>query len=562
MPQDAFTIYHYAKELDGSLKYARVEKINQPEKDSVCFSLRKDNKNLYLTACAKAEFSRLSVGTAKSDAPLEAPAFCMLLRKHLARAQISKVSPVRDERIVKVTFLCKDELGEIYYTDLYCEIMGKYSNVVLVKSGVILGAMKSTSLDSGYPRRIFPGVSYALPEKQDKISVFDKDAAIKKLSAFCGDLAEYLFENFFGLSRLTAQEIASRYRGDTNPFDAKDFYGFFLDFYERAEYRPNAVFTGPQSGFYVTDYKSINSAEKKFYTCAASACDEYFAKKIAESERDKRKRKLTETVSAHLKKQYKKLQIVGEKMLSCADADKNLLYGQLIISSLYKLQGGETYIELNDYTKEDYPPVKVPLDKTLSPKENAERYFKRYDKQKKTLFAVTEQKKELDELVEYLDQIIKEINSVEDVADFADIEEELAIIGLVKRENKKKERIKKTTCRRFSFGGFDILVGKNNVQNERLTSEAERADVWLHAKDFHSAHVIIKTGGKIVSDDVILFAAEICAYYSDARSVDKVPVDYTLKKYVKKSNGKAVGLVYYTNQKTIFVTPNAHSDNK
>ena len=147
---------------------------------------------------------------------------------------------------------------------------------------------------------------------------------------------------------------------------------------------------------------------------------------------------------------------------------------------------------------------------------------------------------------------------IEQIEDFVDIDEELKILGLIKAEAKKKEKVKATKYRVYSYGGFEIFVGKNNVQNEKLTFSAERSDIWLHAKDFHSSHVIIKTHGEPVPDNVLLFAAEVCAYYSDAREADKVPIDYTLKKYVKKSNGKAIGLVYYTDQKTLFVKPDSH----
>ena len=252
------------------------------------------------------------------------------------------------------------------------------------------------------------------------------------------------------------------------------------------------------------------------------------------------------------------MQIANGKLLSCADSEKNSLYGQLIISNLYRIKQGDKQATVNDFTKEDYPEIIVRLDENLSPKENAERYFKRYDKQKKTIAAVTGQKAELNETIDYLNNILRDIDRTEQIEDFADVEEELKILGVIKRENKKKERTPQTKLRVYQYGGFEIYVGKNNIQNEKITFSAERSDIWLHVKDFHSSHVIIRTHGKTVPDDVLLFAAELCAYYSDAREADKVPVDYTLKKFVRKNGGKAVGAVYYTDQKTLFVKPNKH----
>lgn len=558
MTQDAFTIFHIANELNAIIENARVERINQPEKDSVTFRIRSNGSNYVLTACAKAEYARLSLGKNNPTAPIEAPSFCMLLRKHLSNSTIISVSPVTDERIIKIDFLCKSELGDLSEKSLYCEIMGKYSNIVLTENGKILGALKTTSLDSGYPRHIFAGVTYALPEKQNKVSVFNENESKSILKKFNGDnLSDYLFNNFLGLSMQTAKEIVFRYFKNIKTFNIDDFYSFFKDFYVNPPFCPNAIFSKENGGVYVFDYETIEG-EKKTYSNINQAIDEYYFSKILSNAFSVRKNKLTDTVKAFIKKQEKKLQIVEEKILSCRDAEKNLLFGQLIISNLFKIKGGEKYVELNDYTKDDYPLVKITLDENKSAKQNAEKYFKKYDKQKKTLSAVTKQKEELEELISYLKGIINEIEQTESIEDFADVDEELKSLGILKQENKKKEKVKQTSYRHYSYRGYEIFVGKNNVQNERLTFSADRADVWLHAKDFHSAHVIIKTNGKPVEDEVLLFAAQICAYYSDARSVDKVPVDYTLKKYVKKSNGKAIGLVYYAEQKTLYVTPDAH----
>ena len=559
MTQDAFTIFHTANELDTLLKNARVDKINQPEKDSVTFYLRCNNNNYLLTACAKAEFSRLSLTGKPNAQPLEAPAFCMLLRKHLSNSYIKKILPVTDERIIRIDFSCKNELGDSSEKSLYCEIMGKYSNVVLTENGKILGAMKTTSLDSGYVRQIFSGVKYALPAKQDKTSLFSENASKEKLAEYSveTDLADFIFNNFLGISSQTAKEIVYRYFKNVKIFKINDFYSFFYDFYINPPFQPNAVFTKENGGVYAVDYLTIND-KKEFYNHLYGAFDEYYSTLIINRSFAAKKNKVKDTINSFLKKQQKKLQIVNEKILTCKDADKNLLFGQIIISNIYKLKGGESFAELNDHTKEDYPLIRIELDKTKSPKQNAERYFKKYEKQKKTLAAVLSQKRDLEELINYLYEILKETENVETIEDFADIEEELRIIGIIKKEQTKKIRIKQTSYRRYVFSGYEILVGKNNVQNERLTFSSDRADVWLHTKDFHSAHVIIKTKGKAVEDKVLLYAAEICAYYSDARTVDKVPVDHTLKKYVKKNNNNVVGSVFYTNQKTLYVTPDPH----
>ena len=564
MPQDAFTIYHTAKELNRSISGARVDRINQPEKDTVAISIRVRDKNYCLILCSKAEFTRVELSSSAQKAPLAAPSFCMLLRKHLAHAQIKSVEAVKDERIILIKFYAKDEFGDVYEKYLYCEIMGKYSNITLCENGRILGAVKTTSLDSEYSRKIFAGVEYTLPEKQDKISVSDVETA-KKVLQGCDrsdDLPEYLFERFFGLSVQTAKEIVYRYGLSRGLKDfvindkIDDFYSFFYDFYYNVQIAPCVKTTEKKSDFFITDYLTEPGIITHFDSIG-EAIGFCYGQKIAKKEFSAKKRKLEDLLLSYRKKQEKKLQIAEEKLLSCADADLNRLFGELIISNIYRLKGGEKQAEFNDYTKEDYPLVSIKLDEKLSPKENAERYFKRYAKQKKTISAVVPQKKELLSLLAYLDEIEKEINETETVEDFTDIEEELRRLGLIKEEKKSKEKQKSTKYRVYNYKGFDILVGKNNVQNDRLTFSAERYDVWLHTKDFHSSHVIVKTENRPLPDDVLLFAAEICAYYSDARNADKVPVDYTLKKFVKKS-GSQIGLVYYTDQKTLFVKPDKH----
>lgn len=563
MPQDAFTIYHTAIELNETIKGARVDRIIQPEKDTVVFYLRANNKNVYLTACSKAEFSRVSLCETFYKTAEEAPSFCMLLRKHLSRSIIKSVYAIKGERIIAIEFICKDDLGDTSEKVLYCEIMGKYSNITLCENQVILGAAKTTSLDSEYSRKIFPGIKYSLPAAQDKVNIDDKDSSLLKLSEFNGgDLSEFIFSNFVGISRPTAIEIVFRYylsnniTTDIKNLNIADFYKHFKDFYYHVDIEPRIIEKGKNSDFYVCDYKSVSGKITPLSTIY-EAIEAYFNKKIEGRSFDLRKRKIVEKLNAFIKKQEKKLQIVNEKILSCSDADTNRLFGELIISNLYRIENGAKTVSVEDYSKEDYPLVVINLDPDLSPKENAERYFKKYSKQKKTLSAVIEQKKELDDLLKYLFEISRDIERTDRIEDFSDIEEELKKIGIIKEEKKKKERVKQTQYRTYQYLGYSIFVGKNNVQNDRLTFSADRSDVWLHVKNFHSSHVIIKTDGTYPPDKVILFAAEVCAYYSDAREADKVPVDYTLKKHVKKS-GSQIGLVYYTDQKTIFVTPNAH----
>lgn len=565
MPQDAFTIYHTAKELDLKLKNARIDRINQPDKDTVVFFVRTNSKNEKLILSANAENARVTLSGAQKEAPLQAPSFCMLLRKHLSHAVIESIATVPYERILTITFGTKNEMRESGIKTLYVEIMGKYSNITLVENGRILGAIKQSQSIEGL-RPIFPGVNYALPTPQDKIELSDKETAISALKNFSGsDFASYIFNRFKGLAKSTAYEIVYRFFGkhDVTEDDVKivnilDFYKYFNDFYELNNYKPCVCIDKSCKDFYVTDYESV-VADKTYFDSISSAIDYYFTKKESNRDFEEKKRKLTDAVKAREKKVQKKYQIALEKILACDDMQKLRISGELIIANLYRIKSGIKEVVLENYYTENMEPITIKMDPLLSPKDNAERYFKKYDKEKKTLNAVKPQVKELEENLKYLQSLYDEIDLCKELCDFTEIEEELTDEGILKSYKKAdKKRNKPTPYRTYQYNGYDVFVGRNNLQNTRLTSSADRNDIWLHTKDYHSAHVIIKSHDGIVPDEVLLYAAEICAYYSKASASDKVPVDYTLKKHVKRPAGLPLGMVYYSDNKTILVTPNNH----
>ena len=242
--------------------------------------------------------------------------------------------------------------------------------------------------------------------------------------------------------------------------------------------------------------------------------------------------------------------------------DKFKKYGELIMANLWQFKAPVSQIKVIDYSQSDYPEITIKLDGLITPKENAEKFFKKYNKLKKTLEAIAPQKIEIQQQLDYLSSIFSEIEQTETLLDFVEIEDELICENIIKGASTKKQTKKISSQPRcYLFEGFEILVGKNNLQNDKLTLSAERMDIFVHTKDFHSSHVIIKANGKSVPDNVIEFACQVCAYYSKARQSDKVPVDYTLKKFVKKPHGTKTGMVFYTNQKTILVTPNPRLEN-
>ncbi len=565
MPQDAFSIYHTAKELNSIICGGKIDKINQPDKDSLLIYFRANNQNVMLTISAKAESARVCLTTEKLPAPINAPSFCMLLRKHLSHAVIKEVTTIAFERIIKIVLESKNDLREETTKIIYAEIMGKYSNITLTENGIILGAIKQSPSIEGL-RPIFPGLKYQLPKPQDKFELSDKENAISCLRGFSGDdLASYIFNNFKGISYQTALEVVESYLTKSNlitlnvkTLNIEDFYKYFIDFYNTADIVPNTVITKDIKDFYVTDYQTVN-ARKKYYKTINEAIDGFYTTRNNQKAFDDKKRKLYDIIKAYEKKINKKYQIALEKILACKDMEQNMVNGQLLIANLYRIPAGVNSVNLENYYSPDQEIITIKLDGKLTAKENAERYFKKYNKDKKTLKAVEPQVEELKGLLNYIATLFDELDLCKTMVDFVEVEEELQLIGLIKTQVKsKKTKEPKSAYRTYNYMGYEILVGRNNLQNERLTFGAQRTDLWLHTKDYHSCHVIIKTENRPVPDEVLLYAAEICAFYSKASNSDKVPVDYTLKKYVKKQPNGKIGSVFYTDYKTILVTPNQH----
>ena len=567
MPQDAITLTKTAFELNALLKGAKVNKVTQPAQDEVILTLYTKFGNAKLCICTNAVGTRVGITELEKKNPLTPPGFCMLLRKHLLNSSVKSIAAISGERIIKITFDGKNEFLEDCEKHLYCEIMGKYSNAIFCENEVILGTMKSTQLDLGKERVLLSGALYTLPKSQGKVDVYQKQNSLNCLNKFSGgNFAEYIFNNFTGFSIATATEIVFRFFGkfilESSIVKTLEFYDFMLDFINSSNLKPCVVnCNGKLCDFYFCDYLTV-SGEKIFFDNLTDAETYFFDNKSSLKQFSELKNRLLSAVNSKHKKEIKKLQIIAEKELSCQNAEDERRKGELITANIYKIKRGDKWVEVIDYYNENKP-VKIPLDDKLSPNENAQKYFKKYTKLKNTLKAIIPQKEQIISESEYLKSVIAEINSAQNTADLLEIEEELKQSGIIKGEEKKqnsKKQNAKINIRIFEYSGYKIIAGKNNLQNDKLTSLARPSDTWLHTKDYHSAHVIIESMGKHVPDEILQLAAEICAFYSEAQHGDKVPVDYTLKKYVKKPPKSKFGSVIYTDFKTVFVTPNAHKN--
>lgn len=543
MPQDAFTLRLSAMELNAALAGGRINKINQPLPEEISFLIYTGKRTVKLILNANASDCGIYFSETEKENPLVAPNFCMLLRKHLQSAEILEVSTVGFERIVALRLRCVSDFS-VCERVLYAEIMGKYSNLILTENGTVLGALKTTSLDGNCKRTILSGVKYALPAPQDKANPADL-AALAALfrEQPQEDLARFLFLHVAGLAPCTAEQIVAAYRGG-------DFARHVHDYIFSDEVSPCVL----EQGGAVTDFFARSVQGALPFSSLSEAQAYFYSRRREKKTRETLARKLLSAVSAARKKQEKRLAQIAEKQRDCADAEQNRIKGELLTANLYRLQRGMKGCELYNFYSEEGGQMKIALDETLTPSQNAQNYFKRYRKQKRTLESLAPQEEETRTEIEYLDTLAAAVGYAGDEEDLKSIEEECLDAKLLKQNGAKPRKKAEIPYRSFEKDGFKIFAGRNNYQNERLVKSSAPNDIWLHTQKYHSSHVVIKTEGRTVPDAVLLFAAKVCAERSGGKG-GKIPVDYCEVRLVKKPPRTRVGFVTYTNQKTILCDP-------
>lgn len=574
MPQDAFHIKRLAAELHDLLVGGKVNRISQVNKDELTLIIYTGKSTIKLILSANASNARVCLSlTEKEPAPI-APNFCMLLRKHLQGAEILDVRQHEFERIIEIDFHCTTDFSESRRT-LHCELMGKYSNVILTENGVILGALKTTALEDNSRRIFLSGAKYSYPAAQDKISPFDGAGMRSRLENYLSNRMEtldrealslFLLENVSGLALPTAREIVKRAEEKAgslaltlSPSSKATLWGFVGDFCLN---EPCAACVKEINGEY-TDFFAFPVDGGVAMPSLCKAEDEFFTRREGKKDFENKKRKLENTARALKKKQTKKLQDTLERLKDADKAEEYRIKGELLTANLYRVEKGAAGVELENWYEDGCPTVKIVLDATLSPAKNAQRYFKTYNKYKRAKEILQPMAEKEKQEIEYTDSVICSIMLAENGEDLKEIETELTELGLLRapaaRAGAKKKEIV-TPFREYEFDGVKIYAGRNNLQNDRLLRLADPDDIWLHTQKYHSSHVIIAIRGGQVRDELLLYAAEICAYYSDGRDGDKIPVDYCPRKYVKKPNKSKAGFVTYTNYKTVLVTPNPHKE--
>ena len=551
MPQDAYTLRRVSAELRNLLVGGKISKINMPERDELSLIIYTRSGSVKLEISCSAKNNRVSLSETEKPNPQVAPNFCMLLRKHLQNAQITDVSQVEAERIIKIDLSCISDFSDSQMS-LYCEVMGKYSNIILVEKGIILGAVKQTSLEENAKRILFSGAKYTLPAPQGKADPRSYEEIMRAFENKAGDAAKFISSAIGGIAYSTALEMVETYGEDITAQQVWDYFN-------GEESAPCIVFdeNGEPKDFKV---RSVDMGARR-YEDLLSAQRDYYAAVYEKQTFEDTKRKLSSALHSAIKKIEKRLAQTDSKLFECRNAENIKLKGELITANIYRLERGMTSFNAVNYYDENAGEISIALDRQLTPAQNAQKYYRQYAKLKRTQTILSAQREETQQRYDYLNSINSSICAAECIDDLKEINDELAAEGLIKATADRKKKVAvQLPFRRYFFSGFTIIAGRNNVQNDRLLKSLSSEDIWLHARRFHSSHVGIISDGKSVPDEVILVAAQICAHYSEARDNDKVTIDFTKRRFVKKPNKSPLGFVTYNEYTSVNVTPCAHRE--
>ncbi len=580
MALDGLVIHSLVDELSTKLVGGKVDKVHQPEDDEIVLYIRNNKENYKLVLSCSSSNPRVYIANDyKKENPKKAPMLCMLFRKYIQSGNIVGISQVGFERIIKISVDSLDELKEKSTKDIYIEIMGRHSNIILTHNldNKIIDSAKRIPTSISRVRQILPGITYELPPAQSKLNPLhniSNSDFIDSLKSYEGPIFKGIYSKFLGISPIISKEIC--YRANVNEKTAisdlsnselnslyNEFNNLFKDI-RNNNYSPCIVVNEKVDR--VVDFSCISLNlynEFKFIIkdSMSTILEDYYKTKDIKDRIHQRASDLKKSISIKLERLYHKQEKQEEELKEAENADIYKVKGELLTAYIYMIQKGMESIEVQNFYDPNYENISISLKKNLTPSENSQRYFKKYNKLKTAKKEITSQMSINKEEIDYLENILLNIENCENLAELQDIKDELISLGYSKTSGKlksKKEIAKLTTSPHefISSDGVKILVGKNNKQNDHLTLRiADPDDIWMHTKNIPGSHVIIKCAGKEVSEQTIYEGAMLAAYFSKSKMSAQVPVDYTKKKHVKKPSGSKPGMVIYETNSTMYVTP-------
>ncbi len=570
MGLDAIFLTALCQELRQQVVGAKIDKVQQPERDQILLSIRSRSGNHRLLLAAGTGTARVHITARKFEQPKEPPMFCMLLRKHLQGTVIEDVTQPNRDRLLEFAIGGYDEMGDPVHKRLIVELMGQASNLLLVgEDGRIIDCLRRITDQDGAHRNLLPGMFYQLPPAQSKPDFFSVSEADRRSlwqQAHGTTVDKWVTGTFSGISPLIARELAYRCYGETapsvdglSPWERDRFPDLLEAFAEGVacgEFTPVLLTEeGRMKDFSFQPIKQYGIALQQHTAEGFSLLlDEFYtARDKAESMRRKSK-ELHKKVKTLRDRSERTLLARREELKKSADRDTFRQYGDIIMSNIWRLKRGDTVLEAENYYLDGCPVVTIKLDPLKTPQQNAGKYYKDYNKAKTAQEHLTglidKNEKELEYLCSVLDMIVR----ADSERDLTDLRRELTETGYLRQQKSdRKDRSKPQGPLRYvSTGGYEILVGRSNLQNDELTLKtARRRDIWLHTQKIHGSHVIIRTEDRSPDEETLYEAACLAAYHSQGRDSGRVPVDYCLAKFVKKPRGGMPGMVVYTDYKTI-----------
>lgn len=572
MAFDGIVIANLVHDLNEKIVSGRISKIAQPEKDELLFTIKGNRENLRLLISANASLPLLYFTDNNKPSPMTAPNFCMLLRKHIANGRILSVTQPGLERIIRIEVEHLDEMGDLRRKFLVIELMGKHSNIIFCdENDMILDSIKHISAQVSSVREVLPGRTYFIPNMGDKANPLEIGEAefVTRIGQTPQPLTKALYMNLTGLSPVVAAEIChlASLDGDISAREYQEAelthlyhaLGWIMDDVREGTFTPNIIYQGERPvEFASVPLTMMEGGDYHSVPCdtISGLLEQYYKEKSTVSRIHQKSTDLRKIISNALERSYRKLDLQEKQLKDTEKREKYRIYGELLNAYGYGLSGGEKSFKCLNYY--DNTEITIPLDPMLSAQENAKKFFDKYNKQKRTFEAVTEQLVQTRAEIDHLESIGTAMDIARLEEDLVQIKEELTEYGYIKKHHTggKKPKITSRPFHYLSSDGFHIYVGKNNYQNEELTFKfANGGDWWFHAKGIPGSHVIVKTEGKELPDRVFEEAGSLAAYYSKGRESEKVEIDYVQRRALKKVPGAAPGFVVYHENYSLVAAP-------
>ena len=559
MPLDAIYLSALTAELKEKLEGGRIDKVQQPERDMLLLSLRSKGENLRLLLAAGTGNARVHLAESGFENPAEPPMFCMLLRKHLVGAHITAVYQPDYERMLIIELEGHDEMGFTSQKKLVAEMIGRSANVILVDGeGRIVDCMRRMDFGGDVQRRMLPGMIYRLPPRQEKPPLLETDSVQRRTMIQAADrqqsVDKWLLNSFAGLSPLVCRELAHRCCGsyDTLP----ELLDAFVDSVQAGDLRPTILYEDGKprdfSFMPISQYgPAVSCREEESFS---KLLDSFYSQRDRAEQQRRRSHQLFKTVRTIRDRIQRKLASQSEELRRTEDRDTVRKTAELVTANIYRIKKGDRTLECVDYYDPESPTIRIALDPLISPQQNASALFKEYNKLKAARSHLTGLIEEGERQLDYLNSVLELLSLSETEKDISDIRRELIATGYLRKQGgSKADRSKAQAPWRFvTDDGFEVLAGRSNVQNDELTTKTgRRTDYWFHTQRLHGSHVILRCNGLEPTELAIAQASAIAAYYSQGREGGKVPVDYTMLRFVRKPSGALPGKVIYTDYKTI-----------